>query len=333
MFRSTGVWAAVAAVAVASSAMAFGTVGKMGQNFEHERITRHALGCKAGGLPQRLCFESDSLDEIAGKPPTWRGIFWGAVGAPDNPARLLMTSSIAHCDNGDFVDSPGYPNTREKAQGQLIACRAEMDRNLNRAVEDAAALLDDRGRIKNSEIPTIISCTYVKVRGPTARAKCNVLEDLGLVLHAAQDFYSHSNWVDHQSIAALSLENPRGLNNTGRAEWLNLRRDQPFPDGLITGCFDILSNVSTDAGCPGHVKHYYLNKDKGQIDPTIGKGSTPRGQIDDNFKKAVEAAIEDSKDKFYTFKERLEAKYGPAKAALLVCAITHDNPVKTCRAS
>lgn len=93
------------------------------------------------------------------------------------------------------------------------------------------ALLDSRSRTKDSEIPTVISCSYVKARSPTARAKCNVLEDLGLVLHAAQDFYSHSNWVDHGSNASLSLENP----------------------------------------C---------------------------GQIDDNFKKAVEAAIDDSKDKF-----------------------------------
>lgn len=54
------------------------------------------------------------------------------------------------------------------------------------------------GLIKGSENPTVNSCGYVKVRGPKARAKCNVLEDLGLVLQAAQDFYSNSNWVDHR---------------------------------------------------------------------------------------------------------------------------------------
>lgn len=316
-----------------SQASAFGTVdGVKGQNREHERVTRHALGC-AEGLDRSICFERESLDEIAGKPTSWGRVYWGAVGAPDNPATLLMFSSSAHCDNGDYVDSPGYPNTQAAARQALINCRAEMDKYMNEAVRDAGKLLLPSGKVNDSEIPTYFSCTYLYAnRGPTSRAKCNVLEDFGRVLHAAQDFYSHSNWVDAGGPGALSLENPRGLGNRGRSPWLDLRVANPtFPEGLITGCFDTLSNLSADVGCPQHVKHYYLNKDTGQIDPTIGAGKTPRGMIDGNFRYAVSAAIDDTRDKWAILRERLVAKYGSERGSMMICALTHDDPAKTCR--
>src|SRR5436305_1644513 len=82
-----------------------------------------------------------------------------------------------------------------------------------------------------------------------------------------------------------------------RAPWLHLRRDRPLPQGLITGCFDNISLVTPATGCPGHVKHEALNKDMGTIDPAIGAGTTPRGRTGDNFKRAVEAAIDDTRDK------------------------------------
>jgi hypothetical protein len=315
-----------------SQAFAFGTVeGVKGQNREHERVTRHALGC-AEGLDRSICFEPESLDEIAGKGKSWKGIYWGAVGAPDNPATLLMFSSSAHCDNGDYVDSPGYPHTKAAARQALLNCRAEMNKHMNEAVRDAEKLLLANGKVKDAEIPTYISCTYLyRNRGPTSRAKCNVLEDFGRVLHASQDFYSHSNWADHAGPGALSLENPTGLDNRGRSPWLDLRQDNPpFPEGLITGCYDTLSNLSADVGCPHHVKHYYLNKDTGQIDPTLGAGKTPRGSVDDNFRHAVEAAIDDTRDKWAILRERLVAAYGPAKGHMMICAITHDDPAKTC---
>jgi hypothetical protein len=309
------------AMSAATAALAFGTISGAGQNREHERITRHALGC-GQGLDRSICFEAKSLDEIAGKPGTW-----GGVGAPDNPARGLILSSEAHCDNGDYAAVAGYPHTQQAARDMVVRCRAAMNAHMNEAVRDAARLLDSRGRIDDSQIPTFISCTYVGQKG---RAKCNVIEDFGEVLHASQDFYSHSNWVDHPAGGAITLSNPAGLGRAGRSPWLDLRHDTAFPDGLITGCFDTKSIVSPSSGCPGHIKHEDLNKDKGTIDPQIGAGTTGRGRVNDNFKHAVEAAIDDSRDKWAILRERLVATYGQQKGGLMICALTHDNPVRTC---
>ena len=314
--------AGVMAVSCAGASWAFGTISGLGQNREHERITRHALGCGPGVDP-KVCFGPKSLDEIAGA----RGS-WGAVGAPDNPARGLLLSSPAHCDNGDWLATPGYPHSQADARANLVQCRAGMSAHLDEAVRDAAALLDARGELDDTQIPSFIACTYLGQKG---RAKCNVLEDFGLALHAAQDFYAHSNWVDHAAPGPINLASPVGLGHPGPAPWLDLRRDTPFPDGLITGCFDTFSLVSPAKGCAGHVKHEDLNKDKGQIDPTIGAGTTNRGRIDANFRLAVEAAIADTRDKWAALRERLVAAYGPAQGGRMICAITHDRPATECR--
>jgi hypothetical protein len=305
----------------ATAALAFGTISGMGQNREHERITRHALGC-GQGLDGSVCFQPKSLDEIAGKPGTW-----GGVGAPDNPARGLILSSEAHCDNGDFAATPGYPHTLQAANTMLVNCRAVMKAHLEAAVQDAARLIDSRGHIDDSQIPTFISCTYLGQKG---RAKCNVIEDFGLMLHASQDFYSHSNWVDHPAAGPTTLSNPVGLGHAGRSPWLDLRRDSAFPQGLITGCFDTISIASPEKGCPGHIKHEDLNKDKGTIDPQLGAGTTNRGKVNANFQHAVEAAIDDTRDKWAILRERLIAVYGPQRGGLMICALTHDNPARTC---
>jgi hypothetical protein len=308
-------------LALASQASGFGTISGLGQNREHERITRHALAC--GGPVGADCFQPTSLDELAGKGGTW-----GGVGAPDNPLRGLVLSSVAHCDNADYFATPGYPQTRAAAQAHLVACRNTMNANLDAAVRAAARLLDSAGHVDDSQIPTVVSCTY---DGSPGRAKCDVLEDFGLVLHAAQDFYAHSNWVDQAAPGAISLANPPGLGNTGRAPWLDLRVANPaFPPGLITGCFDTTSIASPALGCQGHVKHEDLNKDKGQIDPTLGAGTTTRGAVDHNFARAVAAAIDDTRDKWAILRERLLSTYGAARGARMICAITHDDPAKTC---
>jgi hypothetical protein len=321
MRLQTIIAACALSILAASQASAFGTISGLGQNREHERITRHALAC--GGPVGAVCFQPASLDELAGKGGTW-----GAVGAPDNPARGLVLSSVAHCDNADYFAATGYPQTQAAAASHLVACRNTMNANMDAAVRDAARLLGASGKVDDSQIPTFLSCTYNGSRG---RAKCEVLEDFGLVLHAAQDFYSHSNWVDQAAPGAVSLSNPPGLGNTGRAPWLDLRVASPvFPAGLITGCFDTVSIVSPARGCPNHVKHEDLNKDKGQIDPTLGAGTTARGAVDHNFAHAVDAAVDDTRDKWATLRERLLATYGAARGSRMICAITHDDPAKTC---
>ncbi|QNL19942.1 CinY protein [Hyphobacterium sp. CCMP332] len=308
----------------------FGTINSGGQNSEHGRITRHALACEAAS-PPAACFQSDTLDSLAGS----RGDF-GAVGAPDRGRGML--TSYAHCSAGDYFDIPDYPRSRSEAEDSLSECRDYMLENIRHAVVDAADLLDDDGDIRSSQIPTYISCVYAGQEH--GRAKCNVLAHLGRILHASQDFYSHSNWVDQPDPARPGgIENPPGLGNSGRAPWLDLRAANPaFPAGLVSGCFDMASFAGEDTGClygdeaagTHRLRHLDLNKDTGTIDPRIGEGTTARGAISDNFERAVVAAIEDSADKWATFQEMLVAAYGAERAALMVCAITHDDPVDDC---
>lgn len=320
--KKISLWLAVLpGIIYGGAAFGFGTIARLGQNAEHERITRHALAC-GRGLPSEFCFQPKTLDEIAGKSGTF-----GAVGAPDNPIRGLVLTDSAHCDNGDYLEVPDYPHSLADANAKLISCRSFISSNMDSAVNDAEQLLDSDGRIVDSQIPTAIPCIY---NGAKGRAKCNVLEDLGLLLHASQDFYAHSNWNDQATAGPTTLNNPPGLNNPGASQWLNLRADQVLPDGLITGCFDSLSIAAPDQGCQSRVKHEYLNKDKGQIDPTIGVGTTPRGRIGANFASAVNSAIADTQDKIIILYERLIARYGKARAATMMCALSHDDPAETC---
>jgi hypothetical protein len=63
-----------------------------------------------------------------------------------------------------------------------------------------------------------------------------------------------------------------------------------FPENLISGCFEL----PPEHVCQFRIKHEYLNKDKGEIDPAPGQARTDRGMIESNFAKAVQAAISDN---------------------------------------
>jgi hypothetical protein len=289
-------------------ALAFGTTNSLGQNAEHERITRAALP----DLGPR------TLDELAGK----RGTF-GAVGAPDNPLRGLMSEHAAHCDGGDFLASPpappGYPQTEAQAQAMLTDCRDWIVRWLDAAVTAAAPLAEPTA--EQTELP----CSF---RGEPERAKCAVIEYMGVAFHAAQDFYAHSNWVDRPADRAISARNPPGLGHEDRAPWLDPRGGAGFPTGLISGCYE---------GFPewlycrydGHVRvrHSVLNKDTGPIGPegATGPGSTDRGAINGNFERAVAAAIEDTRDKWLYFEQRVLETYGEEAGRRIICVVRNDD--------
>ncbi len=317
-----GLGAACALHLMAGPAGAFGTIRGLGQNAEHERITRHALTCTDAW--DGSCFEPKSLLELAGGNDNF-----GAVGIPDRGD--LVPENKAHCDSGDYLDIEGYPHSKLAAQAALENCRNWMVSNLDEAVSDAGKLVDSSGHLRKSQLS--IPCVFVgRIKGG---AKCNVLQDLGLLLHASQDFYAHSNWVDHPDPSQpIGVENPPGLGNTGRAPWIDLRTTSAFPDGLITGCFENLPEKSHCNYGPGgglhRVKHLVVNKDDGTIDPVLGAGTTQRGAIDDNFAHAVSAAIDDTKDKWAMFRERLESAYGRDVGDRMACAISRDDPIGTC---
>jgi len=279
-----------------------------------------------------VCFQPSTLNEIAGANKTF-----GAVGSPDNPLRGMMSLEMAHCDSGDFMNIQGYPHSRQAAIDALNACRTWMNDHLNQAVSDAGKIVKNH-KINDSEIPTSRPCVFNGSKGGLlGRAKCDALEEFGISLHASQDFYSHSNWVDRpDSTQPVSITNPPGLGNSGRAPWLNLRVQTSFPDGLMTGCYhstssNPLKDMDGVSGCPGRVTHFVLNKDKGQIDAPFGPANTSRGKINDNFHRAVVAAIDDTRDKWAILQERIIAKYGQQDGNLIVCGLAQDDPAKTCR--
>lgn len=283
--------AAVAALTIAApQALAFGTINGLGQKAEHERITRQGL---AG-----LGFGGDSLEELAGKTGTF-----GAVGAPDNPTRGLMSRKDAHCDGGDFFNTPGYGQSKAAAQAQLEACRGWILARINEAVNDSSRLVKPNLSLDSTSI--FGGCTFNGVKG---RAKCNVIEDLGLALHASQDFYSHSNWVDAPR-AAPSIGNPQGLNNGAPANWLT-SANVAFPVGLITGCYD---GFPESSHCGGRIKHATLNKD------TSGAA---RG----DYAKAMNVAAQDTRAKWTFFENQLIARYGQARGKKMSCVIRSDSP-------
>ncbi len=99
MNKMTGAFATAALLfAGATAAFAFGTVRGVGQNAEHERITRHALGC--GLFSDENCLQDATLKELAGSDNDF-----GAIGIPDRGS--LVTANSENCDSGNWLDLPG----------------------------------------------------------------------------------------------------------------------------------------------------------------------------------------------------------------------------------
>jgi hypothetical protein len=298
-------------------ARAFGTLNSLGQNAEHEHITRLALTCAKPDASG--CFEPKSLAALAGE----RGRT-GAIGMAD--VTRLALSSRAHCDNADFLDQPGYPQSAAAARAKLVDCRDWMRRQLELAVEDAAVLANGGGR----DVPVENMDDCFRETHPGGGAKCKVIADLGLLMHASQDFYAHTNWVDRADPdRPLSTDNPPGLGHDTPAPFISLREIGEPPAGLISGCFVAPPEF---LHCRGRVRHAVLNKDEGEIEPVIASPSTPRGRFGGNFARAVRAAIADTADKWALFQQRLSERYGAVRAARMVCVIVSDAPRRSCGA-
>lgn len=290
--RSIGLAAVAVSILLTPQALAFGTIRSLGQNAEHEQITRNGLAA--------FGFGPNSLSEVAGKNGTF-----GAVGAPDRPDRGLMSSKAAHCDGGDYFPSAGYPQSAPAAAAVLTSCRAYIMNNLNAAVADAAGLVKPNLSLDSTSI--FGGCNYNGVKG---RAKCNVFEDMGMAFHAAQDFYSHSNWIDAPR-ASPSIANPQGLNQGAPAAWLS-PGGASFPAGLISGCYDGFPEALY---CGGRIKHAVLNKD------TTG---TSRGLA--AYNKAMAVAAQDTRNKWAYLESRLVAVYGAPRGNKMICVLKSDNP-------
>ena len=304
---------AIAAAIAPAPVAAFGTVEGLGQHAEHRRIALWALSGEG--------FDALTLREFAGAG----GFSFGAIGAADNPSRGLSDFKPAHCDGGDYLDTPGYRQSEADARKDLEACRDWSFDQLARAVADMAPLTKDAA--PPTEQP--FHCRFDGKRAGSA--KCLVLEDLGLALHAAQDFYSHTNWVDAAAPGAISPHNPPGLGHDGPAPWLDPELRAPFPAGLISGCYDGFPETyhCGYGSDQARVQHRDLNKDTGPIDPeakTVGTGTTPRGAVDGNFRRAVLAAVADTHAKWLYFRRQVIATYGQDAGSLALCHLRKDDP-------
>jgi hypothetical protein len=290
--RSMGLGVLAITLLVTPQALAFGTIRGLGQNAEHERITRRGL---AG-----FGFGPASLDALAGKNGTF-----GAVGAPDNPLRGLMGNKAAHCDGGDWFDAPGYAQSRADAQAVLAACRVYIMNNIDAAVADAGGLVRADLGLGDASAPG--GCAF---NGRKGRAKCDVLEDIGMAFHAAQDFYAHSNWVDTPRVHP-TIADPQGLDHTAPAPWLS-PAGAPFPDGLISGCYD---GFPETLHCGGRIRHAVLNKD------TAGSA---RGRA--AYDRAMAVAAQDTWARWAYFESRLIARYGVPRGKRMICVLKSDSP-------
>jgi hypothetical protein len=308
---------ALVVVLLAANAMAFG-IRPAPHNIgsEHEKITRAAI----------RDLDPRTLSQLAGN-----GEDPGAVGVADTSDRDLKSTPEVHCHGGDFLPpgekAAGYAQSADTAQAALLACRQFIYSNIDRAVRWAGVLATAQ------EDDVALPC---KFNGHEATAKCNVLENLGLAFHAAQDFYAHTNYVDRPSKGALSARNPPGLDQTGRAKWLDPRLDETFPEGLISGCPGDLHVLGITFGCEYgllpplvgkiRVMSADLAKDSGPIGSGQGGvGTTPRGRVNGNFGRAVAAAIEDTADKWAYFKEQVIRKYGQANGNRIICLVKRDD--------
>jgi hypothetical protein len=360
-----------AALMVPASAGAFGTINGLGQHAEHEKITK-VLSCGADDAVQS-CFQSGSMAMLAGSDGTI-----GGVGLPDRVTEIEGHPDN-HCDDADYL--PGAPYQRTDAERAVTAiddCVDLFGRHMDEAV-DAAGGLAYGGKINFKQADATEPCPWdlsrsigVELGAPSA--KCKVVDGFGRALHAAEDFWSHTNWGDQANpdeptilpgtgdddAPAYNILNPPGLEHTDLVPFLRypVPRDQlPTEEeelagkAPISGCDDSIDEVKNkgikwldkihDTGfkvdsCVERVKHSTLNKDKGLIDWRTGKTSDPetsRGQVDDNFQRAVTGARKQVRAIWGDFVDAVNSRYGDARSGLILQALTTDTPWTTCRLS
>ncbi len=324
-----------ASLALTALAAGYGTINSstLGQMAEHERMTRAALTCASGSTGPG-CFEAASIEQLAG-----RGGTFGAVGEPDRPPPADFR---AHCDDADYLHVPGYPQSRALATTILMECIIKLRGDFGRSATQAGAILfPDRDVIDPAQVDlTTGDCAGRS--GTDARAKCRAILAFGQALHGTQDFYSHSNWADEADPGRpIGITNPPGLGNAGPAPFLDLRSGSAFvsvPRDLSTGCFHIRSDfIDTDfpgSPCRRQIRHRFMNKDGGTIDPSTGAAFSPvkpRGMVASNFALSVGAAIADTRVQWQSMRDELVHRYGATRGNLIACAIERDDPVRDCQ--
>ena len=257
---------------------------------EHRRILDAALGCPAGDGAH--CWTVAARDRL--EP---------ALRRPDITAITLWNP--AHCDGGDLPDGRGA--------AALSACRDWLRAELDAAVGAADRLVDADG----TPVPVRGRCGAF-LAGDTDPL-CRVDHHLGRALHAAQDFYAHTNWTDRPlPPTEVSLRSPQGLGGTGPIPWLAADDAGSPPAGLMSGCFLFFPE---GLFCQGRTRHEDLNKDRRHGSDTPPVGGTPRGEVGGNFARAFDAAAGETARMWTDLEARLVATHGGARGRAMACVL------------
>ena len=275
----------VGLLAAPATASAFGTVDSFGQHAEHEKITR-VLSCDAVDRPGR-CFQPRSLDELAGR----KGSF-GAVGAPDRLGEVTADGA-AHCDAAD--DLPGFPYPPQGAARAALAlreCVDEFEEHLDQALAAAGDLVDgDRVIPRQARISDVFGlagseagiCEYPRVaaRGAGESAKCRVFNGVGRALHAAEDFWSHSNWADQADPNVPTILAPGTVQQSG-AGW---RHKDVVPPNNVDPVYSFTNPAGLHRSELVPFMRYPVARDTLPTDAQIQAGTAPITGCDDSVEE------------------------------------------------
>ena len=310
-------------------AEAFGTYNGLGQNAEHERITR-VLGLDAVDGPSGVRFEPATLNMLAGTS----GVL-GGVGAPDHPTDSSsvpikgLGPAKKHCDNGDFLSTPGYPQSRAAADAALRECIDYFDRLMATAVTAAGDLV--RPDLTLDERQVSLDCSFPYDLRATGSAKCQVLNSMGRAIHLIQDFWTHSNWGDQPGPGPIGIDNPPGMGRTDIPAFLRypVPNGYAIPEELMSGCDDSADVPPLVRNCPNRVAHSKLAKDNGLIDPNTGT-ATPaakyaRANVGTNFQDIVTGARRHTVALWEDLQAAIRARYGDERGSMIIDVIRRDS--------